>query len=271
MRASVLTARGRRAAPPTLRDRMLGWAAQAAARLDAAGVAVDVRDAGPRRGLRGLIEWVPRDTPAEGIVFFLRVSAARMEIGLRVPAGALGAVGVAELAGAVAALPDPFLVGREGKEGGKEAHGVTAAMLRSLVADEQAPALWVGWSMPRQIAMEASEVLDDQLEDALVTLSSVLDALSRPSPTRLPSPARAPRARAAEPKRRGLGIGARVRVARGPLEGRTGVIEALDGKGNALVRLGALGARVPLDALAEPSPARRPVLGSSHRRRPSRG
>ena len=52
MRASVPTARGRRAAPPTLRDRMLGWAAQAAARLDAAGVAVDVRDAGPRRGLR---------------------------------------------------------------------------------------------------------------------------------------------------------------------------------------------------------------------------
>jgi transcription antitermination factor NusG len=61
--------------------------------------------------------------------------------------------------------------------------------------------------------------------------------------------------------------GARVLVLAGPFEGKTGVVQELDGKGAARVQLGTLSSWVPLADLVEQIDGReRPYLGSSHRK-----
>ena len=60
--------------------------------------------------------------------------------------------------------------------------------------------------------------------------------------------------------------GTNVRVLSGPFEGKLGVIEGIDGRGRARVRLGLLAATLELkDIMAAPKDGR-PRLGSSHRR-----
>jgi transcription antitermination factor NusG len=61
--------------------------------------------------------------------------------------------------------------------------------------------------------------------------------------------------------------GSRVQVLAGPFEGKVGVVQELDGKGNARVQLGTLSSWVPLVDLVEQTEGReRPYLGSSHRK-----
>ncbi|HSN99413.1 MAG TPA: KOW motif-containing protein, partial [Candidatus Nanopelagicales bacterium] len=64
-----------------------------------------------------------------------------------------------------------------------------------------------------------------------------------------------------------LDKGARVRVLRGPFEGKLGVIGELDGRGGARVLLGLLSTRLELSELEPASePRERPALGTSHRK-----
>lgn len=60
--------------------------------------------------------------------------------------------------------------------------------------------------------------------------------------------------------------GARVRVLEGPFANKTGVVEELDGKGRARVRLGLLAATLDLKDLVTQAEEARPLLTSSHRR-----
>jgi len=60
--------------------------------------------------------------------------------------------------------------------------------------------------------------------------------------------------------------GTRVRVLDGPFTNKTGIVEELDGKGRARVRLGLLAAMLELSSLVASSEPARPLLGSSHRR-----
>jgi hypothetical protein len=60
--------------------------------------------------------------------------------------------------------------------------------------------------------------------------------------------------------------GARVRVLAGPFANRIGVVQELDGKGRARVRLGLLAATVDLKDLVASTEGSRPLLASSHRR-----
>jgi hypothetical protein len=63
-----------------------------------------------------------------------------------------------------------------------------------------------------------------------------------------------------------------VRVLAGPFADKIGVVQELDGKGRARVRLGLLAATLDLQDLAATGDASRPMLASSHRRlRGSRG
>jgi len=60
--------------------------------------------------------------------------------------------------------------------------------------------------------------------------------------------------------------GTRVRVLAGPFVNKTGVVEALDSKGRARVRLGLLAATLDLKDVAASAEGPRPMLASSHRR-----
>ena len=60
--------------------------------------------------------------------------------------------------------------------------------------------------------------------------------------------------------------GTRVRVLGGPFANKVGVVEELDGKGRARVRLGLLAAMLDLKDLVASTEGARPLLASSHRR-----
>ncbi len=65
----------------------------------------------------------------------------------------------------------------------------------------------------------------------------------------------------------GFELGARVRVAQGPFAGKTGVVQELDAKGGARVKLGLLVVRFDFEHLTVQAQGRaRPVLGTSHRK-----
>lgn len=80
----------------------------------------------------------------------------------------------AELTGALRALPEQFSFGAVGGDRvacSAATSDAIAAMLRR-AADGQVP-LWIGWSVPRGTAIEHTDILDEQLEDALVALAPI--------------------------------------------------------------------------------------------------
>jgi sRNA-binding protein len=94
----------------------------------------------------------------------------------RLDPGADSALATA-LIDALIALPEEFTIGAGG-EGAAFRHASSAATpeaLQKLVARpsaEQIP-LWVGWRVARETALEHAEILDEQLEDALVALAPI--------------------------------------------------------------------------------------------------
>ena len=79
-----------------------------------------------------------------------------------------------ELTRALLALPDEFAIGLA-PEDRLAASAVTPEALRAMIeraANGQVP-LWIGWSVKRETAIEHAEILDDQLEDALIALAPI--------------------------------------------------------------------------------------------------
>ncbi len=86
-----------------------------------------------------------------------------------------------ELTAALEALPEQFAVGIAADlEPRALALRLTAEQLRSLCDLSQAEAspVWVGWSVPRNVAVTHSAVLDEQLEDAIVALGPVFKLIA---------------------------------------------------------------------------------------------
>ncbi|WP_437599936.1 transcription termination/antitermination protein NusG [Sorangium sp. So ce590] len=80
----------------------------------------------------------------------------------------------AELTSALHALPEQFSFGAGGGDRvacSAATPDAIAEMLRR-AADGQVP-LWIGWSVPRETAVEHADILDEQLEDALVALTPI--------------------------------------------------------------------------------------------------
>ncbi|WP_437609552.1 hypothetical protein WMF20_00100 [Sorangium sp. So ce834] len=80
----------------------------------------------------------------------------------------------AELTSALHALPEQFSFGAGGGDRvacSAATPDAIAEMLRR-AADGQVP-LWIGWSVPRETAVEHADILDEQLEDALVALAPI--------------------------------------------------------------------------------------------------
>lgn len=237
-----------------LRVRLVAWGHRVAPRLSALGIAVDV-EIGEEPDAE-VLRLIARGDDAS---FALSVAAGGVEVGLDLAPIHVEGVAERHLLASLESLPEPFCVRAAG---GREVEPGDAD-LAALAAGRT----WIGWHVPRALAIAHSELLDDQLEDTIVALGGVLAVVSprgRATPV-----ARAPMARltsgatnrAGAPP--GLGRGSRVQVLRGPFAGKVGVVRDADGAFAHIV-LGLLAARVETADLAV-AVARR-TLGSSHRR-----
>ncbi len=99
-------------------------------------------------------------------------SAARARIGD--PVRAL------ELTTTLESLPEQFAIGLTGDKDPGPAVRATTDQLRLLLdrAERDDRPLWLGWSIPRDVAIAHAALLDEQLEDAVVALGSALAVLS---------------------------------------------------------------------------------------------
>lgn len=84
----------------------------------------------------------------------------------------------AELTAALHALPDEFAIGVGDER--VAAHAATPAVIESML--ERASAgqvpLWIGWSVPRDVALEHADSIGEQLEDALIALAPIYHLVS---------------------------------------------------------------------------------------------
>ncbi len=84
----------------------------------------------------------------------------------------------AELTTALHALPDEFAIGVGDER--VVAHVATPAAIESML--ERASAgkvpLWIGWSVPREVALEHTDSIGEQLEDALIALAPIYQLVS---------------------------------------------------------------------------------------------
>jgi hypothetical protein len=81
-----------------------------------------------------------------------------------------------ELVSALEALPEQFTIGLAGTESGRApASRATSDSLRELLAlaGAEGKGLWLGWTVPRDVAVAHSELLDEQLQDALAALGTI--------------------------------------------------------------------------------------------------
>ena len=272
-------------------------------------------------------------------------------------------------------LPQEFAIGVIGVPSFPSAENASADDVRALLDDSQRSrrALWVGWSVKREVALAHSSDLDEQLADALVVLAHAYKLLAwapdndligasrrgawragrarneerrergreerrkrrnvRKKPVRIEGtrreredarrlltvaeregagpvsraaaarggageetpteagdrgrgegqgravPARRPmlqtmmRARGARPAlstevdpKVAIEKGTRVKVLAGPFANKVGIVQELDSKGRARVRLGLLAATLELKDLVASTEGTRPMLASSHRR-----
>jgi hypothetical protein len=84
----------------------------------------------------------------------------------------------AELSVALHGLPDEFSMGVGDEH--VAAHAATPSAIEAML--ERASAgqvpLWIGWSVPREIALEHAETIGEQLEDALLALAPIYQLVS---------------------------------------------------------------------------------------------
>jgi hypothetical protein len=114
----------------------------------------------------------------------LRIEPGRLEVSLVLPprevaglrARLADAERALELATAVEALPEQFTMGDGEPSGRVPASSSSTDDLRALFArlEREDRSLWLGWTVPRSVALAHATLLDEQLEDALVVLGGLL-------------------------------------------------------------------------------------------------
>lgn len=89
-------------------------------------------------------------------------------------ADALAPSPAAELIHALRELPEQFLIGTSLDDRVPTTAATPEAIedMLACAAAGKSP-LWIGWSVPREVAVEHSTILDEQLEDALVALAPI--------------------------------------------------------------------------------------------------
>jgi hypothetical protein len=171
------------AARDDLRRRVAGWARVVAARLRAYGLELAVCSVDDGGGPCAL--FLPcggglQDSPAALVLGF---DADGVRAGLELPAAQARfaherlsdrarALGVCA---ALEALPEQFVVGVDGDDAPIQAPCCGMDELGPLLdraAREDRP-LWIGWCVPREVAVAHAALLDEQLEDALAAVARV--------------------------------------------------------------------------------------------------
>lgn len=84
----------------------------------------------------------------------------------------------AELTTALHGLPDEFVIGVGDER--VAAHASTPSAIETMLerASEGQVPLWIGWSVPRDVALEHAETIGEQLEDALIALAPIYKLVS---------------------------------------------------------------------------------------------
>jgi hypothetical protein len=289
-------------------SRMVRWARSVASRLVDLGIAARVDapgfGSGPRKGKGAEAQRVliqeseprARKVAESGARWALSLDDKGVSVALEIPASAKAAVAKlraavddderrTELVGLIEVLPEPFrfgLMGEPGTEapgtGSQEPSTWKALLERSATTGRS---LRIGWSVPKEVAILHSSLLDEQLGDAIVLLAPLYKFIAakddvrrvreRPRSrgglkTKRPVLAAARIGEGGQEEASSLERGARVRVLAGPFAGKVGVVKEVDGKGGAHVMLGLLATRIELKDLSASAVGRRPTLSSSHRK-----
>ena len=176
-----------------LLSRMQAWAPGVVERLCACGL--DRLDGTARDGGDGDSPSVrfgnPGGSDGGAACLVLGVDASGVRAGLELPAAqARGArarltdpARALELSTALEALPEQFMLSATAGREPVQAQRATADDIRAVLDDlereegSQPRLMWIGWSLPRDIALEHAALLDEQLEDALVALAQVFALL----------------------------------------------------------------------------------------------
>ena len=153
-------------------------------------------------------------------------------------------------------LPEQFVIRSAGHE--TIAQSTDLEVLRSARS-------FIGWRVPRDVAIEHAELLDDQLEDALAALAGVLAVTASERARAKKTSPKLTSGASRRLRETPIEKGSHVQVLHGPFVGKVGIVRELDGKGGARVLLGLLETRVDVADL-EVARDGRPRLGSSHRR-----
>lgn len=281
--------------------RALAWAAPLCTRLSLAGIDVETAPL-PAAETHAIVLRRPGLGPRAGLV--LEIDQHAIEAALELPVAApevdifrqqlVHASSAERIFFTLAHLPEPFAIAVHGDVAVPlSSMDVTSLqeMLRRAVEDSKR--LRIGWHLAREVALSLSPedlTLADQLEGALAALALPFALLlredARPPRARLPLGARLfrkslPSSRKPTSKRSTIVIGSRVMITSGPFEGKEAIVQELDGKGGARVRLGLLNTRLEITELVPDGrvvptqvppkrtgrPGKRPAIGSSHRKR----
>jgi hypothetical protein len=118
----------------------------------------------------------------------LTIGAQSIEVALEIPVAHLRPARTwaadperaLQLTAALEALPEQFAMGLAGEGARATASVASADDMRALIdrAEQQRRAFSLGWSVTREVALEHADVLDEQLEDAVVALGPVFALLA---------------------------------------------------------------------------------------------
>jgi hypothetical protein len=181
--------RGGRPGSSDLQRRVDAWALGVVARLE--NLDIEAATSAPeddREGPSPLVRFVVRGAGRDATRLVLAMDAARVRAGLELPAAEARAARARlsdparalELATALEALPEQFTMGASGDRATAEAPRATADDMRALLdrVEGERGTMWIGWSVPRELAVEHAALLDEQLADAIVALAQVFALLS---------------------------------------------------------------------------------------------
>lgn len=177
-----------------LKARMLAWSDSVVARLKELGVVVTTTGSDVRKvECQRVFFW--QNDEGTNAFLALTIDAKHVEVSLELPLEAHKAMksfrarlddpdrslGVGS---ALALLPEQFLCGLLANESPRRApteclpaHEMQTDAVRALV-DRRQGGLWIGWSLPRDLALEHAGLLNEQLADALVALGPLFKLMA---------------------------------------------------------------------------------------------
>jgi len=167
---------------------MDAWAGGVIERLEDLGVdATMAATEQEREGSSSEVRFVLRSAAPDATRLVLAMDGVRVRAGLELPATQARAsrerlsdpARALELATALEALPEQFTMGASGDIASAEAPRATADDMRALLdrVEREQATVWIGWSVPREVAVEHAALLDEQLADAIVALAQVFSLL----------------------------------------------------------------------------------------------